>query len=1153
MEAKVEVELEHHHHGEKAKGGPLDIEAEELAWILGDDQERPVEAIAEELVGSQSTIFQPAGGDDENENNGGKTPPASAARVFRKDQFLKLAHHWKWLEKRLGTADELPFEKKPKLTANSVLRELLKRIPLERKNPHGLPAVFSYDFCCRRVKRTKLPFFVVGNEIKTLPEKENNTTITGSSGYKQSEHGPESRTTQEDILSNINFWNRMFEKNTNRFDFPEKTERLLTAIGNFGNKVDMDVLSSGRGFRHKVEQKNGNVNAAQELSAEDSSSSQVKVSAPTVVNMWSKNEIVRHRLFLRTTAPSIYEKRLRIVVTISTVPTRLEQVKPALISWLRQTYPIDQLYLFLPTRFGRDAVRYRIPDWLHELQEEHKQVLVHFCQEFFAATAVLCVTDKEQDPQTKILHAMDDSIVHPWLVERMLRVSLLHPQASGAVVTTYAVHQYYHPYWYGCVAGYYCLHERRHLDHRLFDVDGLLPFRAKGVVVDGGSASGASSAAGERTSNAAKKESHSVERTATQLWKNQAAVIRGCKANGDDALVQSFLRANAVPYVELHTELEAELNEIETAVIAKLQHSVFEDHITNSEWFKTRNTQQKLGHNYNKELLQEDEPPRPMESQVLSFQKAKPGQMNLQLDFARRPDSGGEGGQSLQDLNNKKLQRSRRLCMQQDESSYYGEKIAAEKVPPNYFCVLHCWQALGISDALVRGGAEDQGNIKGMIKLPAPFPGDVFVGRPPEDRVWPELDMHARQQEQDGVMEWVVDVGTSEVINKAASFSPATLPIKGGAERMGRFLSSLKLLDDEFARTYRFGMAFHERHRDRLYPNVVRLVLLVDGCHSRFTPSLLDFLTSQETRGPHLVYIRFCDTTPPEEEEMLMGVLEGSSGGTTTTQQVISKDVAPEQMKVEVRNRLAKIAAAVHDVIDEGENRFIGQMQYRKAYLPTNMELLRFESWYATGAETRRLRPWLQQDWRENYSVWTTDTETTSEGGQDEDLPEEKKRHKNRTTSVLFDTPIQLIRAISMREAMQVVLQLETTFNTVIAAWVHHRTPKDEPATGESADNGESSEGQNLLSARTFWKDLAADPDCDLGYGSRPCKVKTTSAGGSTRSRRKNEKQVKQDRRYFPANLVFGKRRYWRTLLEKEYPFSPSQEEDTWWDEMLQH
>eukprot|EP00392_Amoebophrya_sp_AT5.2_P002801 g2806.t1 len=125
---------------------------------------------------------------------------------------------------------------------------------------------------------------------------------------------------------------------------------------------------------------------------------------------------------------------VRVVAVLTSIPTRLEQTRSVLDALRFQSYALHKVYLFLPTRFGRNGERYVLPNWLlrynrdvHSPKRVHPPPLlqIEYCEEYGLLTRHACVLEHEKEPLTKLWFVQDDHLAHPLLLERLLRVAIL--------------------------------------------------------------------------------------------------------------------------------------------------------------------------------------------------------------------------------------------------------------------------------------------------------------------------------------------------------------------------------------------------------------------------------------------------------------------------------------------------------------------------------------------------------------------------------------------------------------------------------------------------------------------------------------------------------------------------------------------------------
>eukprot|EP00928_Gymnodinium_smaydae_P087679 TRINITY_DN71911_c0_g1_i1.p1 TRINITY_DN71911_c0_g1~~TRINITY_DN71911_c0_g1_i1.p1 ORF type:complete len:971 (-),score=48.77 TRINITY_DN71911_c0_g1_i1:168-3080(-) len=158
----------------------------------------------------------------------------------------------------------------------------------------------------------------------------------------------------------------------------------------------------------------------------------------------------------------------RVVVAMTTTPSRIGLIEPALDSILRQTHPVDAVYLFVPYVFRRDGSSYSIPAWL----ASKVGVTLIRCQDEGPGTHMLAVLRHERDPNTYIVQVDDDQSYGPGLVSALLSATGPCPgRAIGAAT------QHGHTHLGGSVTEgvHGVLFQRKLFGANVFDFDGFDP------------------------------------------------------------------------------------------------------------------------------------------------------------------------------------------------------------------------------------------------------------------------------------------------------------------------------------------------------------------------------------------------------------------------------------------------------------------------------------------------------------------------------------------------------------------------------------------------------------------------------------------------------------------------------------------------------
>lgn len=118
--------------------------------------------------------------------------------------------------------------------------------------------------------------------------------------------------------------------------------------------------------------------------------------------------------------------RLRIIVSMTSSPTRLPEIEPVLNSLtLGQTRPPDELHLNLPWIFGRTGEEYVIPDFLARYP-----VKIFRTEDVGPATKLVPTLERVSEPDTWIM-TVDDDVRHlPTAIERLEDAAIADPETA---------------------------------------------------------------------------------------------------------------------------------------------------------------------------------------------------------------------------------------------------------------------------------------------------------------------------------------------------------------------------------------------------------------------------------------------------------------------------------------------------------------------------------------------------------------------------------------------------------------------------------------------------------------------------------------------------------------------------------------------------
>jgi len=104
---------------------------------------------------------------------------------------------------------------------------------------------------------------------------------------------------------------------------------------------------------------------------------------------------------------------MRIVGSLTTIPSRINKIKPVIDSLLKQKRPLDKLYINIPWKTLKGDT-YKIPEFLTNLDGEI--VCINRCQDMGPITKLIPTIEKETDDKTYIITFDDDLIVNPRVI-----------------------------------------------------------------------------------------------------------------------------------------------------------------------------------------------------------------------------------------------------------------------------------------------------------------------------------------------------------------------------------------------------------------------------------------------------------------------------------------------------------------------------------------------------------------------------------------------------------------------------------------------------------------------------------------------------------------------------------------------------------------
>ncbi len=145
---------------------------------------------------------------------------------------------------------------------------------------------------------------------------------------------------------------------------------------------------------------------------------------------WKLSRLTLEELDARWAAA---DTRSDITVSLTTTPSRIAHIEPALKSLLDQTWKPARIHLNIPEFSTRENVPYEIPEALTRLKSLH----IRRCDDLGPGTKLI-PSLADTAPDTPILVIDDDRIYPPWLIRLYDRAAQARPDAvlamSGWVV-----------------------------------------------------------------------------------------------------------------------------------------------------------------------------------------------------------------------------------------------------------------------------------------------------------------------------------------------------------------------------------------------------------------------------------------------------------------------------------------------------------------------------------------------------------------------------------------------------------------------------------------------------------------------------------------------------------------------------------------------
>lgn len=117
---------------------------------------------------------------------------------------------------------------------------------------------------------------------------------------------------------------------------------------------------------------------------------------------------------------------MRLVVSFTTIPSRIDRIGPMVDSVFAQTIKPDRFVLWIPARCAKESAEYVFPKWLREMPLE----IGNSGCDYGPATKMIPSLLSEEDSETRIVALDDDVSYERHALEELSAASLDHPDRS---------------------------------------------------------------------------------------------------------------------------------------------------------------------------------------------------------------------------------------------------------------------------------------------------------------------------------------------------------------------------------------------------------------------------------------------------------------------------------------------------------------------------------------------------------------------------------------------------------------------------------------------------------------------------------------------------------------------------------------------------
>lgn len=165
------------------------------------------------------------------------------------------------------------------------------------------------------------------------------------------------------------------------------------------------------------------------------------------------------------------EGKLHVVVTMTTIPSRIDSIAQVVENLLAQSYPFDKLCLYVPEVCTRQNVEYKIPDSLFDISRRDQRFVVRkIPTDYGPATKILPAMIEFGVKNTVLISVDDDVILEGHAIEELVAAHLRLDKDDECILG-----------FMGCrnaKNGATSFHHAEHVKEDMCDVDALGGYRA---------------------------------------------------------------------------------------------------------------------------------------------------------------------------------------------------------------------------------------------------------------------------------------------------------------------------------------------------------------------------------------------------------------------------------------------------------------------------------------------------------------------------------------------------------------------------------------------------------------------------------------------------------------------------------------------------